>query len=72
VEQQYSAGGVAREIGCSISLHDKLERVGAIPRVARLHGSGRKVFTTQDVAAIRRVVEARRSGRKEVAMAKTA
>jgi DNA-binding transcriptional MerR regulator len=65
--RHYSAGGVARELGISVSLLDKLERAGAIPRVPRLEGSGRKLFTEGDVAAIRAVVAQRRAKRGEPA-----
>ena len=65
--RMYSAGGVAREVGCAVSTLQKLERIGAVPRAERLDGSGRRVYTPADVEAFRAVVEARRRkyGRRE-------
>ena len=63
MDRHYSAGGVARELGVSVSLLDKLEKQELIPRAPRFEGSGRKVFSPCDVEIIRDVVEERRRAR---------
>ena len=62
-QRHFSTSGVARELGISNALIDKLERIGVIPRASRLVGSGRRLFTERDLAAIRDVVEERRKAR---------
>ena len=62
-QRVFSTSGIARELGVSNSLIDKLERLQLIPRAPRLEGSGRRLFTDRDVEAIRAVVEERRKAR---------
>jgi DNA-binding transcriptional MerR regulator len=56
-----STGQAARELGVSQSLLRKLELIGAAPRAQRIAGLDRRLYSTQDVERLRRIINDRRA-----------
>ncbi|MGI8486275.1 MAG: MerR family transcriptional regulator [Thermomicrobiales bacterium] len=57
-----STGQAARELGVSQSLLRKLEGLGLTPRAQRISGLDRRLYSTQEVEALRQIITERRAG----------
>ena len=55
-----STGGLAARLGVSVSLIKKLEREGVIPSGIVVEGSGRKVWTSEQLPIVQSQFDARR------------
>ena len=56
-----STGQAARELGVSQSLLRKLEHLGVAPRAQRIAGLDRRLYSTQEVEELRRIINDRRA-----------
>lgn len=56
-----STGQAARELGVSQSLLRKLELIGVAPRAQRIAGLDRRLYSTQEVEALRKIIADRRA-----------
>jgi DNA-binding transcriptional MerR regulator len=56
-----SSGQAAKQLGVSVSLLRKLERIGATPPAQRLVGLDRRLYSHAEVEALRRVIADRRA-----------
>ena len=56
-----STGQAARELGVSQSLLRKLELIGVAPRAQRIAGLDRRLYSTQEVEALRQILADRRA-----------
>ena len=65
--QLFSTGEAARRLGISQSLLLRYEREGRIPPAHRVAGSGRRVYTLQDVEAIQAARQAGKAPRQGAA-----
>lgn len=61
MSQVMSTGTVARALGVSTSLLRKLEKDGVTPPAHRISGLDRRVYTAEEVEALRQVIAARRA-----------
>lgn len=59
----YSTGEAARQLHCSPSLLAKMERLGVVAPVGRLAGSGRRVYSREDIRAIEVIRAARKAAK---------
>ena len=59
--QVMSTGQAARELGVSPSLLRKLERIGAAPPAQRIMGLDRRLYSAQEVEALRKILADRRA-----------
>ena len=57
-----STGEAARQLGVSMSLLRKLESIGVTPPAQRIAGLDRRVYTTVDLEALRKIIADRRAG----------
>jgi len=62
MSQVMSTGTVARALGCSTSLLRHLERIGATPPARRIAGLDRRVYTSIELEALRKIIAERRAG----------
>jgi DNA-binding transcriptional MerR regulator len=56
-----STGQAARELGVSQSLLRKLELIGVAPRAQRIAGLDRRLYSTEEVEALRQIIAERRA-----------
>ena len=62
MSQVMSTGQAARELGVSPSLLRKLERIGVAPPAQRVVGLDRRLYSNDEVEALRRIIADRRAG----------
>ncbi len=61
MSQVMSTGQAARELGVSQSLLRKLESIGVAPRAQRIAGLDRRLYSAQEVEALRQIIADRRA-----------
>jgi len=56
-----STGTVAKHLGVSTSLLRHLEKIGVAPRAQRIAGLDRRLYSAQEVEALRQIIANRRA-----------
>ncbi len=62
-----STGQAARELGVSPSLLRKLEGLGLAPRAQRVTGLDRRIYSSNEIEVLRRVIAERRARQTQAA-----
>jgi len=66
MSEMVSTGEAARQLGVSMSLLRKLEAIGVTPPAQRIAGLDRRIYSTQEVETLRKIIAGRRARRAQV------